>query len=156
MAPVNDRPDPEAARTLVLQNAPTSDTYAIGSFVDRLVEEATFDAAGCQALEAALRTLIDAPTLAAGTDRYVFSIYRHVALQLLCHLNPNDMCGVDNLDDDAVIDLKNRFDLVVGSYFSREPFEIDTWWQQWRPHGIGAGDASDASRIFDPQRRGRR
>ena len=139
MASLNPRPDPEAARLLVLQNAPSSGAYAIGSFVDRLVEEASFDAAGCQALEAALRTLVDHPTLAAATDRYVFAIYRLVALQLLCHLNPNDVCGVDNLDDDAAIDLKNRFDFVVGSYFFREPFEIDAWWRQWRPGGAGEG-----------------
>jgi hypothetical protein len=132
---MNPLPEAEAARALVLQNAPTSGCYALGCFVDRLVEEATFDAAGCQALEAALRVLVDQPALAAETDRHVFAIYRLVALQLLCHLNPNDVCGVDNLDDDAVIDLRNRFDFVVGSYFFREPFEVDAWWQQWSTRG---------------------
>ncbi len=135
---MNDRKDLEAARALVLQNAPTSQAYAVGSFVDRLVEEASFDAASCQALEAALRALIDAPALAAQTDRYVFSIYRLVALQLLCHLNPSDVCGVNNLDDDAVVDLKNRFDFVVGSYFFRDPFDVDAWWQQWPSRAAGA------------------
>ncbi len=124
--------DPESARTCVLQNAPTSETYAIGSFVDQLFEESTFDLASCQALEAALLALIDAPALAAQTDRHVFSIYRLVAMQLLCHLNPDDVCRVDNLDDDAVIDLKNRFDFIIGSYFFREPFEMVSWWRQWR------------------------
>ncbi len=117
--------DPAAARVLVLQNAPTSEAYAVGSFVERLVEDATFDAEGWQALETALRTLIDHPALAAETDRHVFSIYRLVALQLLCHLNPNDVAGVDNLDDDAVIDLKNRVDFVFGSYFHRQAFEVE-------------------------------
>lgn len=131
---MNPLPDPEAARRLVLQNAPISDGYAQGSFVDRLVEEASFDVCAWQSLEAALRVLVDAPAMAAETDRYVFSIYRHVAMQLLCHLNPNDVCGVDNLDDDAVIDLKNRFDFIVGSYFCREPFEIDVWWRPWTTH----------------------
>jgi hypothetical protein len=135
---MSDRPDPEAARALLLQNAPTSETYAIGSFVDRLFEESTFDAAAYQALEAALLTLIETPTLAVHTDRHVFSIYRLVAMQLLCHLNPNDVCGVDNLDDDAVIDLKNRFDLVVASYFFREPFEMAAWWREWDARDTGA------------------
>lgn len=125
VADVNPQIDPEAARLLVLQNAPTSEAYVTGSFVDRFIEDATFDAASYQELEAALRLLVDHPQLAAETDRYVHSIYRLVALQLLCHLNPNDVCGVGNLDDDAVIDLKNRFDFVVGSYFFREPFEVD-------------------------------
>lgn len=135
---MSPRPDPQAARTLVLQNAPTSQTYATDSFVERLFEEGTFDAAGWRALEVALRTLVDAPALAAETDRYVHSIYRLVTLQLLSHLNPNDVCGVDNLDDDAVIDLKNRVDTVVGSYFYREPFEIDGWWRAWEAER-GAG-----------------
>jgi hypothetical protein len=139
------RPDPEAARRLVMQNAPTSETYAVGSFVESLFEDGSFDAVGCQALEAALLALIDAPALAAETDRFVFSIYRLVALQLLCHLNPNDVSGVDNLDDDAVIDLKNRLDFVVGNYFFREHFEIDAWWSQWRSHGKQAVDRLDAS-----------
>lgn len=138
-------PDPESARLIVLQNAPTSGAYAIGSFVDQLFEEATFDAKGCQALEAALLALIDAPALAAETDRHVFGIYRLVALQLLSHLNPNDVCGVDNLCDDAVIDLKNRFDFVVGSYFFRRPFEIDGWWQQWQAQGSPPADGSGAA-----------
>jgi hypothetical protein len=129
-------PDPEAARDLVLQNAPTSAAYATGSFVDRLVEDATFDAAGCEALETALLALLQSPALAAETDRYVFGIYRLVVLQLLCHLNPDDVCGVDNLDDDAVVDLKNRFDFVVGSYFFREPFDVDPWWRQWQSRGV--------------------
>lgn len=128
----------EAAYGLVLRNAPLSEAYALGSFVDRLFEESTFDAESCRGLEAALLSLIDAPALAAQADRYVFSIYRHVAMQLLCHLNPDDVCGVGNLDDDAVIDLKNRFDFVFGSYFSREPFEIDPWWQQWQARGAPA------------------
>lgn len=131
------RADPEAARGLVLRDAPTSEHYSVGSFVDQLVEDAHFDAAGWRALEAALLTLIDHPASAAETDRHVFAIYRLVALQLLCHLNPNDVCRVDNLDDDAVIDLKNRFDFVVGSYFFREPFEIDAWWQDWGTTGGG-------------------
>lgn len=128
---MNRPPDPEAARMLVLHNAPTSDAYAIGSFVDRLVEDGTFDAKSCQLLEAALRVLVDHPALAAQTDRYVYSIYRLVALQLLCHLNPSDVCSVENLDDDAAVDLKNRFDFVIGSYFYREPFEMDAWWRDW-------------------------
>lgn len=132
--------DAGAARALVLQNTPGSGAYAIGSFVDRLVEEATFDAQAYQALEAALRTLIDTPEVAAQTDRHVFSIYRLVALQLLCHLNPNDVCGVDNLDDDAVIDLKNRFDFVVSSYFYREPFGAESWWRQWEARDAGRGE----------------
>lgn len=134
---MNPLPDPEAARWLVLQNAPTSDAYAIGSFVDRLVEASSFDVQGCQGLEAALAALIDHPALAAQTDRHVFGIYRLVAVKLLCHLNPNDVCRVDNLDDDAAIDLKNRFDFAVGSYFFREPFDSDTWWRQSPPPGIG-------------------
>lgn len=135
---MSPRPGPEAALVLVLQNAPTSDTYAIGSFVDRLFEGASFDAVACRALETALLALIDAPALAAQADRHVFGIYRLVALQLLSHLNPNDVCGVDNLDDDAVIDLKNRFDFVVGSYFFREPFATDAWWRQWQARGAVA------------------
>lgn len=114
--------DPQAARALVLQNAPTSEAFIAGSFVERLVEEGTFDANGWRELEVALRILLDAPELAAEMDRYVFSIYRLITLKLLCHLNPNDVCSVDNLDDDAVVDLKNRVDFVVGSYFYREPF----------------------------------
>jgi hypothetical protein len=43
---------------LVLQNAPTSESYAVGSFVERLFNGGSFDAAGCQALEAALLALI--------------------------------------------------------------------------------------------------
>jgi len=140
---MNGRPDPEAARALVLQNSPISEDYTIGSFVDKLFEEATFDAAACRALEAALLALIDAPDLAAQCDRHVFGIYRLVAMQLLCHLNPNDVAGVDNLDDDAVVDLKNRFDFVVGSYFSREPFEIDMWWRQWEARGTGPARAPE-------------
>lgn len=132
---MNRLSDPEAARMLVLQNAPTSDAYAIGSFVDCLVEGATFDVGSCQRLEKALRVLVDHPSLAAQTDCYVYSIYRLVALQLLCHLNPNDVCSVENLDDNAVIDLKNRFDFVIGSYFYRESFEIDSWWQEWHTAG---------------------
>ena len=62
----------------------------------------------------------------------MFSIYRPVAMQLLCHLNPDDVCRVDNVGDDAVIDLKNRFDFIIGSYFFREPFETVSWWRQWR------------------------
>lgn len=133
---MNLQSDPEAARMLVLQNAPTSDVYAIGSFLDRLVEEATFDAESWQKLEVALRVLVDHPALAAETDRYVYSIYRLVALKLLSHLNPNDVCGVGNLDDDAVIDLKNRFDFIVGSYFYRESFEVDSRWHE-RPTAGG-------------------
>jgi hypothetical protein len=132
MAPLADRPGPEAAHELVQQNAPTSAAYGIGSFVDRLVEDETVDAECCQALEAALLTLIDVPALAAESDRHVFSIYRLVALKLLCHLNPQDACRVADLDDDDAIDLKNRFDFVVGSYFFRQPFDLDAWWQQWR------------------------
>ena len=45
----------------------------------------------------------------------------------------------ETIDDDAVIDLKNRFDLTVGSYFSREPFEMDRWWRQWAARDDGAG-----------------
>ena len=120
-----------------MQNAPTSEAYAVGSFVERLLDQGTFDAASCQGLEAALRVLIDHPAQAAETDRYVYSIYRLVALQLLSHLNPNDVCGVSDLDENAVIDLKNRFDFVVGSYFFREPFEIDSWWQEWQARRSG-------------------
>ena len=130
-------PDAEAACALVLRNAPDSATWMVGSFVERLFEDATFDAAACRELQAALLALIDAPVLVAQCDRHVFGIYRLVAMQLRCHLNPNDVCGVDNLADDAVIDLKNRFDHVIGSYFSREPFDIDTWWKQWP--GVAGG-----------------
>lgn len=129
---MTDRLHPEAARDLVLQNAPTSAAYLNGSFVDRLVEDSTFDAASCKALETALLALIDAPQLAAGADCHVFSIYRLVALKLLCHLNPCDVCVVENLDDDDAVDLKNRFDHVVGSYFFREPFDVDEWWVGWQ------------------------
>ncbi len=132
---------PDAAQALVLRNAPTSETYAEDSFVHRLFEEARFDAGACRALEAALRTLVDAPALAAQTDRHVFAIYRLVALKLLSHLNPQDTACVDNLDDDAVIDLRNRVDFVVGCYFFREPFDLDDWWRAWLPGVPGAGPA---------------
>lgn len=120
---------PQAARLIVLQNAPTSGCGTEGSFVDRLVEQAHFDADACRELEEALCVLARHPEVAAETDAHVFALYRLVALQLLCHLNPSDVCGVDNLDDDAAIDLKNRFDFVVGCYFFRQPFEVASWWR---------------------------
>ena len=134
MAPLS-KPNAQAARVLVLQNTPGSDCYATGSFVYRLVEQASFDAESCRALESALLTLVGSPAVAIRTDRHVFAIYRVVALQLLCHLNPTDVCRVDNLDDDAVVDLKNRFDFVVDCYFWRRAYEIGSWWRAWDARG---------------------
>jgi hypothetical protein len=42
-----------------------------------------------------------------------------------------------SLDDDAVVDLKNHFDSVIGSYFHREPLEVDAWWHEWETTGGG-------------------
>lgn len=138
-------PDPEAALALVLRNSPLSETYAVDAFVDRLFECGQFDATAARSLEAALLALVDVPALAAEADRHVFAIYRLVAMHLLCHLNPNDVARVDNLDDDAVIDLKNRFDYVVGCYFGRESFPISSWWLQW-----DAGRTDASSSVFAP------
>ncbi|MEY4748113.1 MAG: hypothetical protein RIQ60_327 [Pseudomonadota bacterium] len=121
---MNPLPSPEAARLLVLHNARDSELYAEASFMDRLFEDAVFDASTCDAFVAALRVLVDHPALAADTDRYIYAISRLLAVKLLCHLNPNDGCWVSNLDDDAAIDLKNHLDSAVGSYFFRLPFEL--------------------------------
>lgn len=121
--------DPREARQRVLQNAPSSGCQLPTSFVARLFDDAHFDPAACRALEEALAVLARHPGVAAETDRHVFALYRLVVLKLLCHLDPGDVCRVDNLDDDAAIDLRNRFDFVVGRYFFREPFEVDAWWR---------------------------
>lgn len=113
----------DTALMSVLRNSPISEDYAAASFVASLYDDARFDAAAYVELESALATLIATPTHAAQADRHVFAIYRLVATTLLCHLNPSDVAQVGNLDDDAVIDLKNQFDYVVGCYFCREPFE---------------------------------